>query len=126
VVNLFEMTKLYLDDYRMPPTGWTGVKSYDEFVDFIEKNGLPDIISFDHDLAEEHYPWSPETEPTFSKGFIDYAAYHEKTGYDCAQWLINYCHRNKQKLPQWKVHSANDIGAENIENLLREHQLYSE
>ena len=118
------MVKLYLDDYRTPPKGWIVVKNYNEFVDFIEKNGLPQQISFDHDLAEAHYPWSPETEPSFSKGFIDYAVYQEKTGYDCAQWLIDYCHKNKLTLPKWTVHSANYIGAENIENLLLEHKLH--
>jgi hypothetical protein len=112
------MIRLYLDDYRLPPKGWIVVRNYDEFIDFIEKNGLPDSISFDHDLAEEHYPWSLETEPAFSKGFIDYTIYSEKTGYACAQWLVNYCLKNKKALPYWKVHSANHIGAGNIENLL--------
>jgi hypothetical protein len=48
------MKKLYLDDIRTPKTkGWDIVRSYDEFVKWIEENGLPDKLSFDHDLGEE-------------------------------------------------------------------------
>ena len=33
---------------------WVVVKNYDEFTEYIEKNGIPDYISFEHDLAPEH------------------------------------------------------------------------
>ena len=50
-----ELKKLYLDDVRIPQTeGWEIVRNYDDFVKWIEENGLPDIVSFDHDLAEVH------------------------------------------------------------------------
>lgn len=62
------MKKLYLDDYRYPKLSfdytnnsiyndkdWDIVTNYDEFVNYIQKNGLPNLISFDHDLAGEHY-----------------------------------------------------------------------
>ena len=48
-----QYTKLYLDDIRIPKTeGWVIVRTYDEFVNWITKNGLPEEVSFDHDLAE--------------------------------------------------------------------------
>jgi len=51
-----KMKKLYLDDVRCPKTeGWDIVRTYDDFVSWITKNGLPDEVSFDHDLAEIHY-----------------------------------------------------------------------
>ena len=60
---------LFLDDVRNPKdccqympdakfyfnSEFVIVRNYDEFVNFIRKNGLPNIISFDHDLADEHY-----------------------------------------------------------------------
>ena len=54
------MKKLYLDDSRVPKTeGWDIVRTYEDFVEWITKNGLPNEVSFDHDLAEINY--DPET-----------------------------------------------------------------
>ncbi|WP_099365490.1 cyclic-phosphate processing receiver domain-containing protein [Sphingobacterium sp. 1.A.4] len=88
------MKKLYLDDIRPIPNGYFGARSYAEFVKYIEKNGLPDFISFDHDLGLE------------------------KSGYDCAIWLVNYCMDNVLMLPDFEVHSQNPVGKENISSLL--------
>lgn len=42
----------------------------------------------------------------------------EKTGYDCAKWLIDYCIDNDLELPKKVlVHSMNPTGAENIKSL---------
>jgi hypothetical protein len=114
--------KLFLDDERSPrdiyPTTnnseWVIVRSYNEFVRVIERDGLPFQISFDHDLSFEHYP-NRETEGQP----IDYSQHTEKTGYACAMWLIDYCLRNGiLELPACSVHSANPVGRRNIEQLL--------
>ncbi len=98
---------LWLDDYRNPlendwlvfsPIGrdvevsW--VKSYQEFVSWVHLNGLPDGVCFDHDLGEE------------------------KTGYDAAKWLVEYCLDYNLDLPKWNIQSSNPVGKENIECLL--------
>lgn len=108
--------KLFLDDYRDPPKGdWVIVRSYEQFCAVIEKQGLPEVISFDHDLSDEHY--------FSSLGFgIEYDKYLEKTGYDCAKWLIQYCFSRALKLPSWRVHSMNPVGADNILNLLADYE----
>jgi hypothetical protein len=118
--------KLFLDDNRTPydvfkltinpvyeKNDWEIVKTHAEFVSYIETNGLPDIISFDHDLSFEHYLEENQS------GTIDYNLLNEKTGYHCAAWLIEYCTKNKLKLPQCLVHSMNPIGSENIKNILK-------
>lgn len=80
------MRKLFLDDTLQPPDiTWDVVRSYDDFVYYIETHGVPDVISFDHDLAFEHYPFA-EDNPEAKK--IPYDRYTEKTGYDCAKWLV--------------------------------------
>jgi hypothetical protein len=90
--------KLYLDDIRNPTTdGWKIVRSYNDFVKWIETNGIPDLISFDHDLGETD----------------------EKTGYDCAKWLCEYCWDNGLPIPEYNVHSANPVGRDNILHLLK-------
>lgn len=101
-----QLVKLFLDDVRNPKTtGWTVVRNYDEFVKHIEENGLPEEVSFDHDLADVHY--DPET---FKQGFV----YHEKTGYDCAKWLVEESINSGISLPLILTHSANPIGSANI------------
>lgn len=86
---------LFLDDSRSIPSGYVGVRSYGEFVGHILTNDLPTFISFDHDLGED------------------------KTGYDCAKWLVNYCLEYNLQLPNFVVHSQNPVGKQNIECLLR-------
>ncbi|MEI7594591.1 MAG: cyclic-phosphate processing receiver domain-containing protein [Bacteroidota bacterium] len=116
------MNRLFLDDIRNPidvfnhtcscllkisivnyQEHWHIVRSYNDFTIWITQNGLPDLISFDHDLGDYD-----STDCT-----------SEKTGYDCAKWLVEYCLDNNKVLPEFAVHSANPIGAENIKGLLK-------
>lgn len=101
------------------PNKLVWVLNYEQFVQWIEKFGLPDIISFDHDLADQHY--TPEEywdDYDKSKEYQDAQNYTEKTGLDCAKWLVDYCIDNKKKMPTFYVHSANPVGADNIRGLL--------
>lgn len=115
---------LWLDDYRDPkedkwlvfspipdPYDIVWVKSYNEFVSWINENGLPTGICFDHDLADQHY--APET---------DNYKYTEKTGMDCAKWLIDHCIDNNKELPKFASQSANPSGRENILALLNNYK----
>jgi hypothetical protein len=120
------MKKLFLDDIRNPKdcanglvpsklnkfyweNDWNIVRSYDDFVSWIVKNGLPDFISFDHDLADVHYSMD------FSKS---QDGGKEKTGYECAKWLVNYCMDMKMEIPRYIVHSQNPVGKANIQSYL--------
>lgn len=75
--------------------------------------GLPDFISFDHDLADEHY------EDILDFGIANYESYTEKTGYECAKWLVDYCIDHKIPLPEYAVHSDNPVGSANIISYLK-------
>lgn len=110
---------LFLDDCRKPSfldtvLAWETVRSYGQFVHIINERGLPDLISFDHDLAEEHYAIGGES--NFSQ--FDYSKVKEKTGFHCAQWLVDFCLDKRLPLPRWQVHSMNPCGKVNIEKLL--------
>jgi hypothetical protein len=119
------MKKLFLDDVRSAEmvfmntidpiyennNEWEIVRSFNEFVSYIEENGLPEFISFDHDLDFEHYKLENQQD-------IDYDKMEIKTGFHAAQWLVNYCADNKLKLPNYKVHSMNLAGKRNIERIL--------
>ena len=105
---------LFLDDLREPnlflkdTRTWVVVCTYNQFVDIITKQGLPGFISFDHDLASEHY----------NDQSADYSKFKEQTGYDCAKWLVEYCMRASEQLPKWQVHSMNSVGRHNINAIL--------
>ncbi len=117
--------RIFIDDERFPQTAlrggllefdinlyendsdWTIVRKYEEFVEEVTKNGFPDYVSFDHDLADISY----------SNGKMSWF-YYEKTGYDCAKWLVDYCVDNGFKLPNYQVHSANSVGKKNIQSYL--------
>lgn len=108
---------LWLDDYRDYPEGFHCVRSYEDFVEYINKYGVPPLISFDHDLGACSECKSkglhigdmltPETT------FMNYCE-HAKTGYDCALWLIE----NDLKINDYFCHSANPIGRKRINDLL--------
>ncbi len=106
------MKLLWIDDLRNPFLNIEGtvpleskhiewVLNFDQFTQWIERFGLPDIISFDHDLADVY-----DNDR------------QEKTGMDCAKWLVDYCLNHQLNLPRHYVHSANPVGAKNISTLL--------
>jgi hypothetical protein len=123
--------KLFLDDTRNPvhcvtymqnrigrlnpvylENGWAIARNFEAFKNTVESMGLPEFVSFDHDLTEEHYNL-----------VVDWDLYYsfeerEMTGYDCAKWLVNYCLDNKLELPKWAVHSMNPVGVDRISHYL--------
>lgn len=120
---------LFLDDNRtpsrvtwieLPLLDWVVVKNYQEFVEIIEKNGIPTTVSFDHDLADEHYiEFTAAHDPTsITKGNIRYDSFKEKTGYDCAKYLAEYCVNNTCPIPEYYIHTLNPIGRMNIFSIL--------
>lgn len=110
--------KLYLDNTRSCPDGFFLVRNYQEFVDCISAAGIPEYMSLDHDLAQEHTQDLLSDANFMLSDFenitLNYDSYQEKTGYDCVQWLVNYCVENNLKLNQVVVHSLNGPGADNM------------
>ena len=110
---------IFLDDVRVPTdVTWANipvdqhysvVRSYKEFVDLITlRREVPKYVCYDHDLAMAMYRIDE----------IPYNSYDEKTGYDCAKWLVNYCMERGIKHPPYVVHSMNPIGKKNIESYI--------
>lgn len=101
---------------------WIIVRNYDDFVKTIEEKGLPNVVSFDHDLHEEHIKhYYSVTEKT---GIIEYGNLKIKTGKHCAEYFVQKCQKLKPKnLPEVFIHSANKWGVEEIKNILK--QIYN-
>ena len=99
--------KLFLDDLRTVEmiydksevNSFDVVRSYEEFVQYIKVNGLPDFISFDNDLG------------------LDRTGEVAPDGYAAAKWLVYESGLDLSRL-EFKVHSANPVAAEQIRGLL--------
>ena len=78
------------------------LRSFDAFASWIDDNGLPDAISFDHDLGSD------------------------LSGMDAARYVVDYCLDHNATLPAWGVHSANPVGSDNIKALLASFQRHQE
>ncbi len=72
------------------------VKNLYQFINYIEKNGLPQFVSFDHDLNNRGG----------GEGLSDEQKLNNN-GVNCAKWLVNYCKQTVQSIPKFYVHSAN-------------------
>ncbi|APW65289.1 hypothetical protein LPB137_05215 [Poseidonibacter parvus] len=96
--------KMYLDDIRTPKYKFDViVRSFYEATSYVEENGIPEYISFDHDLG------------------CDKEGIELESGFDFVKWLVDMDIENKYNFPNdfdFNVHSANPIGKENIESLL--------
>ena len=103
-------TKLYLDDIREPKNEYDVIaRSYDEAVNYISQNGIPNFISFDHDLG------------------LDWDGTVAKSGYDLAKWLVEQSLDEILEFPKdfsFYVHSANPIVKHNIESILSNYLLF--
>lgn len=107
------MKKLFLDDLRTVEmiydkslaSEFDIVRSYNEFIKYIQENGLPDFISFDNDLGlDDNGNLAPD-------------------GYAAAKWLVYESGLDIANL-KFKVHSANPIASEQIRGLLTNYQKY--
>jgi hypothetical protein len=93
--------KLFIDDERDPPSHWVvggffyGVaRTSSKAIKMVQVFGMPDYISFDHDLGGE------DTSIVF------------------INWLVEAVLDNRVQIPDnfdFYVHSQNPIGKENIE-----------
>jgi hypothetical protein len=130
---------LFLDDVRMPidcihyirnsdyaNLNWVIVRTHDEFVNEVTQrfanNEFPAIVSFDHDLADEHYdPAMYHGEDAYINASV---SFKEKTGLDSAKWFVQFCIDNDVNMPSCLVHSMNPIGAKRIKETLLDYDRF--
>ena len=98
------ISKLYIDDIRVPKDEtFVIVRSYQDAINYVQKNDIPMYISFDHDLG------------------VDTNGQLLPTGFDFAKWLIEMDLDNTYIFPdnfKFNVHSSNPVGKHNIETIL--------
>jgi hypothetical protein len=84
--------RVWLDDVRQAPEGWTHVKTPEEVIKLLG-SGEVEEISLDHDLGLT----APKS---------------ERTGYDVLAWLEEAVATGawKHPVPVIRIHSANPVG----------------
>lgn len=91
---------LFLDDIRIPEN-------------CMEYIGL---VSFDHDLRDEHYhPSMYEGVQAYENA---YKAFEHPTGRRSAEFLVKFCKENNVPLPECLVHTMNPAGKDRIRNTI--------
>tara|TARA_R110000765_G_scaffold7963_4_gene26088 strand:+ start:94034 stop:94468 length:435 start_codon:yes stop_codon:yes gene_type:complete len=135
-IDNFPSAYIFLDDERnpykvthvqLPKYDWTVVKNYREFCSaiqayYIAYRQMPKFISFDHDLAPEHYRQSMYDPDDHYNAYYTNGTFKEKTGYGCAEWLCAYCSEKNLDVPDYMVHSMNPLGKKNITALLESYK----
>ncbi|OZG69965.1 hypothetical protein BTA51_28425 [Hahella sp. CCB-MM4] len=84
--------KVYLDDERETPEGWTRVYWPEEAIALLQ-TGKVEEISLDHDLGDDEHG----------------------TGYDVVLWIEEQVITNGFNPPKIRVHSANSSAREKME-----------
>jgi hypothetical protein len=98
---------------------WVVVRTYEDFVQTIEEKGIPNAVSFDHDLDEEHIRHYYKV--TESTGVIEYSNLKVKTGKHCAEYFVQkYKELQPPHIPHVYIHSANQWGVQEIKRALKE------
>ena len=87
--------KYYSNVFNKYKPNFVWVKNIQEFTNYTKTHGLPDLVSFDHDLGVG-----------LEKGAV------------CANWLVDYCKKTNQQLPKCYAHSANPNGIREINQIL--------
>lgn len=88
--------KLFLDDLRPTPAGWSRVYTPDQAIAVL-KRGNVEEISFDHDLS------LPEPE----------------NGHKVALFIEEGAFNGTIKPLKWSIHSGNPVGRGNIERAMK-------
>lgn len=105
--------RVWLDDERHPPPGWTAARCVAEALDLLS-SGAVAAISLDHDLGEEMDPHEGHLsdEERYLSGRGD------GTGYAVCLWLLEHPGLFP---PLVFIHSANPVGRERMRQVLSRH-----
>lgn len=121
---------LFLDDTRIPHkvswanlpenVSWVIARSYDEFVATIDRMGVPQFVTYDCDLCDEHYEAYFKLRHDYVK---HYKTFKTRCGIECAEYLINLCKKNDVRHPPFKAHTRNEYAQRLIEDIIHAHNM---
>ena len=121
---------LYLDDCRNPlitvdGLPWVIARNYEEFKQALDTRGMPEFVSLDHDLYEEHMKMYFYMKANKLKT-IDYSVFEHKTGLDCCKILMDFIYEVWEDFPRLglNLHTHNKYGLQTMYDYLRKETQY--
>jgi len=100
---------IFLDDERIPAdvtwikledVDWVIIRSYEDFVSWLQNRGIPTRLSMDHDLGTD------------------------KTGQDCLRYLLDKVEEMQSEIPFITFHTQNIVGKKNMEYLYKNYKRF--
>lgn len=109
-----------INEPRYTQLNWEIVRSHEEFKKNLESKyesgEFPALVSFDHDLHDEHY------DPSMYKGVEAYEFAYKKferpTGRRSAEFLVQFCKEKHLQMPECLIHTMNPAGKDRIKSTL--------
>jgi len=98
--------KLYVDDIRKEPVGWTLAKNIGEAIKAIEMF-CPDEISLDHDISHQ-----------VKVGKVSRPYPCDECFCAVARYITEYYWNPEREYPKITIHTANPDGAKNLMSIL--------
>lgn len=95
-----EIIKLWVDDVRPAPAGFTHIASNFHSAIYLLEMYEFDVVSLDHDIGS-------------------FYGYKEMTGYDILLWLVDRKQKGLHVPADIRVHSANPVGVRNMEETIK-------
>jgi len=122
-----KVLKVYLDDVRICPAGWTLAKNVREAIRLLENNIVTDL-SLDFDLGIVYCRacmFSSADEPCFGESgeeLCDCDCHvSEPTGIELLKWIRD---NNRWPSNEPQIHSANVVGAQQMQFFIRDYGPY--
>ena len=128
--------KVFLDDFRQPSDvtwdqantykldGWYIVDTAHKFVSLVDEltsENMPVLISFDHDLLDEHYePGRDWSNLSVYEG-KEFKGVNNWTGFHCAEYFIEHLLKHNITPPIMYCHSLNQQGERNINRIWKKY-----
>jgi hypothetical protein len=94
------------DIYRKE--GWITVRSHDDFMKHVEEKGIPNFVSYDHNMDDGSYtPLEISSHDSISDLdlFKNIENSKEKIGIHCLASLSEYAKKNSLEMPRVQCHS---------------------
>lgn len=96
---------------------WEVAKNFEEFQLIVDQKGIPEFISYDHDLSSEHYDVSMyHGEDAYNEKSVNFT---EKTGRECAEYLCSKLQGAPH--PRYIIHSMNPLAVSRITGVIRDY-----
>ncbi len=95
---------------------WLYVRTCDDFMAMVAKEGCPKNISMCHNFNRAH---EIAEDMAAAQGAYKYNNLDNKTGYHAIKWLISFCNSTKSDFPQIYLHETSSrFGCNNILKLI--------